>query len=164
VVHHDDDPYYDDPYYPPNQGAVYTTIDADHVLDTDLGLGAGMFVEYGVGGRWTLWTSCDTDITGALCNWEAHVSARSGAITDVRELDNESYDYAEYRGDHSLSFYAETGSYSDAVEFYTDPGVLLDVEVVLDGFVAPEYLVWFGNGYVHDGASGSPVVFQPDQP
>jgi hypothetical protein len=35
---------------------------------------------------------------------------------------------------------------------------------VLDGYVAPEFFVWYGNGYVHDGASGSPVVFQPDAP
>ena len=51
---HDDHYVEPDPYIEPT---VYTTIDADHVLDTDLGLGAGLFVEYGTGGRWTLWTS-----------------------------------------------------------------------------------------------------------
>lgn len=165
VIVDDDDYHHDDDYYEPAvSDAVYTTIDADHVLDTDLGEGAGMFVEYATGGRWTLWTSCDTNVTGALCLWEAHVTARSGGIYDVLEFDTEDFDSVEYFGENGVSFYAETGAFSDAVEFYTEPGTLLEVELVLDGYMAPEYLVWFGNGYVHNGANGSPVVFQPDQP
>ncbi len=157
----------DDHHQPPPPVAdqpYYTTIDADFVLDTNLGEGAGMFVEYGVGGRWNLWTSCDTLITGSLCIWDVRVTALSGGIYDLLEFDTEDYDYTEYLRDNSLVFYAETGSDSDAVEFYTEPGTLLEVELALDGWVAPEYLVWYGNDTVHNGAPRSPVVFQPDQP
>lgn len=167
VIVDDDDGHYDDDHHHYDDGyvggAVYTTIDADHVLDTDLGEGAGLFVEYAVGGRWTLWTSCDTNVTGSLCFWDVSVVPQRGGIFDPLEFDTEGFDAVEAY-ESSLRFYAETGSHTDAVEFYADPGALLEITVTLDGYDAPEYLVWFGNGFVHNGANGLPVVFQPDQP
>ncbi len=163
----DEDGHHEDTYVNDGTGlsqAVYTTIDADHVLDTDLGLGAGMFVEYGIGGRWTLWTSCDTELTGSFCEWEAYVTTQKGSITDVLEFDTEGIDSVDTFGGADLNFFAETGLSSDAVEFYTEPGALLEVRLVLDGYESPQYLVWFGNDVVNDGSDGSPVVFQPDQP
>jgi hypothetical protein len=149
---------------PPVDDTYYTTVDADQLLDTDLGYGAGLFVEYGTGGRWTLWTSCDSELTGTLCFWDAHVYAHSGYISDLYEYETEDYDYVDYRGDNALTFHAETGSDRDTIEFYADPGAWVEIELVLDGYLSPEFFVWHGDGYVHDGATGSPVVFEPSAP
>jgi hypothetical protein len=150
VVVHDDEPY-------------FTTVDADETLSTNLGEGAGAFVEYQKGGVWRLWTSCDTLITGAVCRFEANVYPR-GRLDSLAGIDLESSDGYEIYSDGTFTFVAETELGSDGIEFVTDPGALVDIELILDGYVDPSYLVWYGNGKVHDGAPRSPVVFQPDAP
>ncbi len=151
----DNDPYYDNP--------VYTTIDADHLLNTDLGYGAGLFVEYTSGGLWRMWTSCDTLLTGTTCDYDVEVLSYS-PIEVIEELDTEGWDFVDSVGSSGLRFYAETASHTDGVEFTTSPGALVEIRLGLDGEPAPEYFVWYGNGYIHDGAYGLPVVFQPDKP
>ena len=162
-----EDDYYDDPYYDGSyvgvSDVVFTTIDADHVLDTDLGEGAGLFVEYSSGGTWLLWTSCDTFVTGNSCAWD--VSVRSNAAIDaLAESDLEPYDRVDVLSSNAFNFYSETYTHSDAVEFSTLPGEDVEIDVILDGARANNYLVWFGDGYVHPGAIGGPVVFQPNVP
>ena len=143
--------------------AAYVTIDADQQLTTDLGYGAGLFVEYYRGGQWTLWTSCDTELSGYSCDWEVNVTSYA-PIEGVETYALEGYDRVDLYGAYGLTFYADTAYDMDLVDFYTEPGELVEIEVVLDGLLAPEYLVWFGNGAVQSGLTRSPVVFQPDAP
>ncbi len=141
----------------------YTTVDAGQTLTTDLGEGAGVFVEYQRGGNWRVWTSCDKNVTGRSCHYEVTVSPRA-PVEWVNGVDLESNDYYERNGDGTITFVAETGADSDAIEFATKPGALVDIELTLDGNVDPSYFVWFGNDDVRRGAPSSPVVFQPDAP
>jgi hypothetical protein len=144
--------------------ATYVTIDSDALLETTLGEGAGMFVEYESGGLWRLWTSCDTALQGARCFWDAHVIARS-ALDYLGDAEtHENNDYVDVYGADELVFHAVTDYDSDQIEFVTDPGALVEIDLGLDGYDSPDYLVWQGNGYVHHGAERSPVVFQPDLP
>jgi hypothetical protein len=141
----------------------YTTIDAGHTLSTDIGYGAGLFVEYTSGGLWRLWTSCDTELTDLTCDFEVSVVSQA-PIEAIDGFDLEGYDHIDSLGVDAFGFHAETEYSSDAVEFVTAPGALVDIELVLDGAVAPSYFVWYGNGVVWNGAPRSPVVFQPDMP
>jgi len=140
----------------------YTTIDRDHVLTTDLGEGAGLFVEYANAGVWTLWTSCDSNLTDHGCAWHAEVFADAALGTpEAFYLEGNDHIHTHEAG---LSFYAETSYDMDMMVFTTEPGALVEIDVTLDGYLAPGYLVWFGNDVVHDGAPRSPVAFQPDAP
>jgi hypothetical protein len=150
-----DDYYYDDP--------VYVTIDTDEVLSTDLGEGAGLFVEYRSGGTWRLWTTCDTYVTGYACAFDVYAIAGS-SVRNIVADDLEDYDYVDLTGSDSFAFYAETGSDYDAIEFETAAGASLQVELQLDGYVEPGYIFWIGDGRVHEGAPGSPVIFDPSDP
>lgn len=141
----------------------YTTVDAGETLSTELGKGAAAFVEYQRGGRWRLWTSCDTKVTGLMCRYQITVAPRA-ALGSITAVDLEASDSYERYSDGTFTFFAETGIDRDAIEFTTKPGALIDVELILDGSVDPQYLVWYGNGRVHEGAPRSPVVFQPDAP
>jgi hypothetical protein len=160
--HHDDDNHhYDDDVAPAEPSFV--TIDRNNVLSTELGYGAGFFVEYAEGGIWTVWTSCDTELTGNACYFEA-VIASQAPIQAVEDVDLEGFDRVSVVGDDGLSIYSETTNGRDMVTFTTAPGALVQMAIALDGFLAPGYFVWFGNGVVQDGAPSSPVVFQPDAP
>ncbi len=143
--------------------AYYTAISSDETLSTELGSGAGLFVEYARGGVWRLWTSCDTALTGHGCAFQIDV-ASFGRIDAVDGIELEPYDHVDVFKDGTLSFYAETDYDSDAIEIFAAPGALLEVAVALDGVVDPSYVVWVGHGSVNEGAPSSPVVFQPDAP
>ena len=128
-----------------------------------LGEGAGVFVEYLTGGQWRIWTSCDTAVSGTGCQFEIRAVA-GGRIDGVTAFDTELDDAVELYGADTAVFLAYTEMASDEVEILTEAGDSLMLEVVLDGIVAPEYLVWYGSGYKHTGAATSPVVFEPDRP
>ena len=120
-------------------------------------------MEYRTGGDWEVWTSCDTKATGATCNYEVNITS-AGAISNVESVDVEANDRVDSFNGNAISFFAETATRSDALRFTTEPGADLEVELILDGIVAPPYMVWYADGLVHDGADGSPVVFQPTAP
>jgi len=159
----DDDYPVEDPYIHVDYDPVTTTIDADMILSTELGYGAGLFVEYTQGGLWRLWTSCDTYASGYDCNWDIRVWADS-AIGDIYLEDPEGYDDVALSGSNAFSFYAQTSFAYDAVEFELYPGDAIEVEAVLDGYLAPDYVYWWGRGFLHEGAPGSPITFVPDIP
>jgi len=147
--------YYDDP--------VWVGIDTGAVLDTALGEGAGVFVEYDWEGTWSIWTSCDTNVTGYSCLFDIYATAGStlrGVVTD----DLEAYDQVDVTASNSLVFYTETGSDYDGIQFGAEPGAWLEVEVLLDGYVDPRYIFWVSDGQVQTGAVSSPVIFEPSEP
>jgi hypothetical protein len=141
----------------------FSTIDAGETLSTELGRGAGVFVEYQRGGTWRIWTSCDTKLTGMICRYQVNVGPRA-KIEEINAFDLESSDYFERYTDGTFTLFADTDIGTDVVEFKTKPGALVDVELIIDGHVDPRYLVWYGNDRIHDGAPRSPVVLQPDAP
>lgn len=147
--------YYDDP--------VWVTIDADEVLETTLGEGAGVFVEYESGGLWRIWTACDTNVTGYTCLFDVYATAGS-SIDRVATDDLEAYDQVDITAPDALVFYTETGIDYDGIAFQAEPGAWLELEVLLDGAVDPRYIFWVSDGAVQDGAPGSPVIFEPDEP
>jgi hypothetical protein len=142
---------------------VYVTIDADQILHTDLGQGVGLFVEYSTGGGWRLWTSCDTAISDVTCSFDAHVVGDAD-ISHVTPVGLGEGDSVELGATNELWFYAETGTESDAVEFASNPGASVELELWLDGAIDPAYIYWVGDGVVHEGAPDSPVVFEPNAP
>jgi hypothetical protein len=141
---------------------LYVTIDADQILHTDIGNGVGLFVEYATGGGWRLWTSCDTNVSGEVCSFQAHVIGSSPFSNVTPTFDPG--DTVELVAADELWFYAQTGSESDGVDFASDPGAPVELELWLDGYIDPQYIYWVGDGVVHEGAGDSPVVFEPNTP
>ena len=137
------------------------TIDADQVLDTDLGQGVGLFVEYSTGGTWRLWTSCDTSISDSACDFQVHVitGAPLGDITSQGFEAGDSFDLAAA---DELWFYAQTGTDSDAIQFPITAGAHVQVELWVDGAESPDFVYWVGDGVVHEGAPTQPVEFAPN--
>src|SRR5690606_14205133 len=131
VVHHDDDGCYDC-YYPTADEPYLATIDADVTLTTELGFGAGPFVEYTRGRLWNLWTSCDSEYHGYYCYWDVYVTSY-GTIDSIALYDTEGWDNFEVHDASAFSAHFETGSFSDGVDFSSQPGELIEITAYLDG-------------------------------
>jgi hypothetical protein len=161
----DDDDGHHDYDAPDPSTSFYTTIDANEALTAVPGEGIGAMIEYGSGGTWAIWTTCDTAFSGYACGFEIDVYTYA-LLDDVRGgADLEADESIQIWDDYSFTFFASTDYDTDTMEFFTAPGELVEMELVLDGYIEPMHFRWVGNNTVHnEGAPSSPVVFQPDQP
>jgi hypothetical protein len=149
---------------PPDVQPMKVAIDPDVKLTAAPGDGVGVFVEYGSGGHWHIWTTCDTSHSSSVCSFDIFASTIDGSAIDFTGQDLEGYDFTSKNTDGSVEFYAETSSDTDAVDLTTTPGATLQLEVRLDGNSAPAYVDWFGAGVLHKGAPTNPVLFVPKTP
>lgn len=169
--HRDDDAWVeDDPWQPEElpgtQSPLLVRIDADQVIESPTGEGVGLFVEYGAGGFWRLWTTCDTNHSAQSCWFDACASIVDGS-SDIRfaageELEGE--DRIELFSDGQTCMSVDTDTDIDGVTFETEPGALVRLEVWLDGFLESRYVYWVGDGVLHTGAPTNPVDFAPVSP
>jgi hypothetical protein len=156
----------DDVIVPPTDKPMLLNIDSDVALDAKPGDGVGVFVEYYVGGRYRIWSTCDTNTSGLSCPFDIFTSVdTSSAIAAVTTEDLESFDSVninEAQGTVDLRF--DTDSDYDAVEIDVTPGAILRVELYLDNQSQPRFIYWFGDGVLHQGAPTNPVDLNPTKP
>jgi hypothetical protein len=136
-------------------------IDTDATLDVAPAKGVGVFVEYGSGGHWRVFVSCDTDKSGYECGFDVIVRPLDGSkVLGVASESLESNDTASLVGDDEVNLVTHTDYDFDGFVFDTDPGVGISVDAFLDN-ACTNYVYWVGDGGVHDGAPSSPVEFVP---
>jgi hypothetical protein len=158
----------DDPYnHPQTTDPILVKIDPDATMDASPGEGAGLFVEYALGGHWTLWTTCDTNYPPYReCAFDAVVSvdtasevlAATGADLEGTDLVDDHYAQGTVR------FRADTGTDIDSMWLDTTPGAIVRLDLMLDGVSETRFVYWIGNGVLHAGAPSNPVDFEPLAP
>jgi hypothetical protein len=150
---------------PPVVEPMLVTIDSDKFLESPLGDGVGVFVEYSTGGTWRVWTTCDTNFTGKICAFDIFATVDTASVLEAVQGENiEGYDFVNQEGNAGLEFYAETSADFDSVVFTTTPGAIVRLEVNIGGQPQPHFIYWVGNGVLHNGAPTSPVDFEPSAP
>jgi len=165
----------DDPYYGDDYGTGYGscsdtplrgTIDTDAAFEVDAATGVGLFVEYQQGGRWLLYTTCDTDVSDFACSFDIIVKpVGSSPILALYPDDLElADDSVTLFGEDTVEFLATTDIDTDGVFIDTDPGVAISVDVLLDGDCANDFVYWVGDGATHAGAPTNPFEFEPNAP
>lgn len=140
------------------------TIDADVLLETDPGLGAGAFIEYAAGGRWRIFTSCDTLSSGFSCLWDVIVSPLAGnALFAAAAEELEPGDSLTWDAD-SVRLIAHTDVGFDGFSVEAEPGGAVRVDALLDGECANRYMFWNGDGGRHEGSPSNPLDLVPNTP
>jgi hypothetical protein len=140
-------------------------IDTNAGLETDLGVGAGAFVEYVEGGSWRVFTTCDTFDSGYSCYWDMIVSPlEANAILSSSPEALEGPDSLSWETPDSLRFLAYTDYEYDGFSFEAVPGVGMRVDVLLDSGCGNRYLFWQGDGARHEGAPSNPMDLIPSAP
>jgi hypothetical protein len=141
-------------------------IDTDVALDSKLGDGVGVFVEYYLGGRYRIWTTCDTNFSGVTCPFDIYTSVDTASIIDATTEENlEGYDSITVKPNQgTVDLHFETDGDYDAATIDVTPGAILRVEAYVDGQPDSRFVYWFGNGVLHEGAPTNPVDFSPSKP
>lgn len=154
-----------DPSYPPTSAAKATIDTGATLADIDPGQGAGAFVEYQTGGKWRVFTACDTEVSKLSCRWDIIVSVGSSSeLIEFTAEELESSDYLDWRDSRSVRMVATNTLDFDGFTFDVTPGATVRVDVYLDDAPAPAYIYWVGEGGLHQGAPTNPIDFTPSEP
>ncbi|MCS6902187.1 MAG: hypothetical protein RMJ98_21365 [Myxococcales bacterium] len=166
------------PYLPPSQPATpqptstqlqpaRVAIATGETLEAEPGKGAGVFVEYHGNGKWRVWATCDTLITGAPCNYELFLrpepNARLNGLTmGIEGSENNIFDEIDAQ---LIRVSMRTTTETDSVEFRTEPpGAATQLQTLLDGSLDSRIIFWVGPEVLHTGAPTNPVIFEPTSP
>lgn len=150
---------------PPTDTPAQESVDTGAVILVDPGQGAGLFVEYRGDGEWDVFTSCDTDITDRPCQFDVIISAAPGVSISAPTLhDAEPVDSLELRSDGSFRMATGTATKLGGVNFSTDPGAAIQIDMLLDGEAQPDFVRWISGGLSQEGTTTNPADFIPTLP
>lgn len=147
------------------ENIVLATIDTNATLDTTPGEGIGAFVEYAEGGRWHVFTACDTVLSGLPCYFNVIAVLAEGATYSALQEDSlESYEDEIYEYADGVELVTVTRNEVDGMYFDAPPGDVVRFEVYLDGEPDARFIYWVGGGAVHNGAPSNPIDLKPSEP
>ena len=167
--HYDDDddvqPPKDDQVPQPDPTVPSYAIQPDMVFEAKPGEGVGIFVEYQTGGKWNVFTTCDTFTSKQVCSFDIFAGGRTAEdLRAYATLQTEGFDEVKDLGDGTLEFIADTDSDTDGLVLEMNPGSPLRLEVYLDGQSAEKFVYWISDDTVHAGVPQNPVQFVPVTP
>jgi hypothetical protein len=146
----------------PVAGPAQVDIDPGASMASTPGEGVGLFVEYAGNGHWNVFTTCDTNISGAACSFDVVLSADPGVFLDnVQGQDLSGGDVVALHDDGSIHLVAETSFGMNGLSFDADPGAAIEVDMLLDGSAQPRFVYSVSGGVLQDGAPSNPVDFVP---
>jgi hypothetical protein len=140
-------------------------IEPDVELVPEPGRGAGTHIEYRRGGDWRFVFTCDTELSGYVCDYDLIASVEPPlelSVVRVDDFESDDYWYRIDRG--AIRILAFTAFDRDDLELRSEAGAVLRVDVLLDGLPVPDTLAWATNGSVQTGAPTLPLEFVPEAP
>jgi len=155
---------------PPSSGSspapMLVEVDTDQTMTADPGQGVGVFVEYGTGGKWHIWLTCDTAKTSQECDFTVDATVTVGTITN---LDASQLAGGVATSPTPSSVHARITVSNDVrgVAFTTNPGVALTVRAALSDVTDGSFLFFVQDGKVNGGFQGklsNPLQLQGKTP
>lgn len=154
----------------PGPAAARAFIEADEALEAPPGEGAGVFVEYESGGRWHVWATCDTRLTGRACHFDIVAQAAHGPIRNIVGDGLSHRDSLFQDCTDTVQLLLTSRADISGMFFETQPGATVVFDVLVDGAPYPELVYWYGSfretdeSDVRYGAPGNPIALTPRQP
>jgi hypothetical protein len=141
------------------------SIESDVGLVAEPGLGAAAHVEYHSGGGWRVVFTCDTELSGYVCDYDLIASVDPpGELSLNRANDFETDDYWYRVDEGAVRVLAFTAFDRDEVSLLTEPGVPLRIDLLLDGAEVRRAVAWPSDGSVRTSAPTLPLEFLPESP
>lgn len=131
-------------------------IDSDRTMSAKGGDGVGVFVEYATGGKWHVFWTCDTAISGQACQFLLRMTATEGTLSLPKDKTVEPAEAFEFE---SLTRTEVNEAYFDA-----KPGSDVEIEAVIGGKHDSRFFFFVQNGQVNGDYTGiltDPLIFRP---
>lgn len=154
----------------PGPAEARAFIEPDERLEAPPGEGAGVFVEYESGGRWHVWATCDTRLTGRACHFDVLAQTSTGSIRNVVGDALAPGDSLTQDCTDTAQLLLTSRSDISGMFFETQPGATVVFDVLVDGVPYPELVYWYGSfretdaSDVRYGAPGNPIALTPRRP
>lgn len=127
-------------------------VDPDQTMDAAPGEGVGVFVEYGTGGHWSVWWTCDTNLTRQRCDFNVSVTAASVSNVDSSGIGDDGRAITDAT---SLRVLTTTRDEVHGVRFDTEPGAVITLEATVGALKDGAFLFFVQDGQVNGGFSGT---------
>jgi hypothetical protein len=137
-------------------------IQPDQIMSAVGGEGVGIFVEYYAGGKWRIWTTCDTFTSKSICSYQIFASfTRIEHLKSYGTEELEGFDEVQVLDDGVVQFIADTDSDTDGLVLEVEENQPVQLEVFIDGQSAQPFVYWVSDDVIHAGAPDNPVLFLP---
>ena len=146
--------------------AMLVQVDTDQTMNAVGGEGVGVFVEYGKGGHWHVWWTCDTNQTSLSCNFALNITAATGAITNVDATELGGGLYTSPTAS-SLATNSTTTTDVKGFKFDTAAGAVITIEASVGSVEDGSLLFFVEDGKVNGGFTGkltNPLRFEGSTP
>ncbi len=145
----------------PSAEPMLGMVDPNVKMSASPGEGVGVFTEYANGGHWTIWWTCDTNITSQTCPFDVKVSSAKSEITNAAAMGFSSSDSlvtpanpaAGTAGEIEAKTTTTTGVSS--IMFDTTPGAKITLTATVGGLYNGKFLFWVQDGKVNGGYKGT---------
>ncbi len=149
--------------YAPDDDVPLLWIDSDaELVDFAPGEETGLFIEYASGGLWRLYATCG-DLDLGDCHWDVVTAVYGGSFVGTEPHDLEADDLLS-SDDLGAWMDVFTGADFDGMYVQTTPGASLEVDALLAGEPAWDYVFWVSDGDVVYGAPNNPFELVPTDP
>ncbi|MDB4944899.1 MAG: hypothetical protein JWP97_4433 [Labilithrix sp.] len=155
----------------PTTTPMLVSVDSDQVMDADPGQGVGIFTEYGAGGKWHVWWTCDTARSQLPCDVVLSASLATGTLDelDTKELQNQGTAVA---GANRVDVSVTTTTEVHGIRFTSTPGAVLQLQATIGGLtegpgVNRSYFFFVQDGKINGGYTGlltNPLQLQGNIP
>lgn len=133
---------------------LLAVVDTDQTMDAVGGDGVGLFIEYGAGGHWHLWWTCDTNQTQQSCNFVVGASVASGEITNL-DASQLAGGFATLSSTTQLDAQSTTTTEVSGIRFDTAPGATIKLEASMSNITDGSFLFFVQDGKVNGGYAGA---------
>jgi hypothetical protein len=145
--------------------ASHVSIDPGATVSPTPGKTVGVYVQETGKGHWTVLTTCDTVVSGATCSFDLNVTPEAGSSFSAVTPANLAYpDAMTVLGDGTVQIATATTHLANGLSFDTEPGALIELNVLLDGVPQLGLVHYVSGGAEHAGVPGNPVDFVPVAP
>jgi hypothetical protein len=148
-------------------GVQLVDVDPNQTLTAQPGQGVGVFTQYQSGGHWTVWWTCDTNVTSLPCNFQIDVTVASGTITNVVNQLTEQGALLSQPSSNEVSATTTTTTAVDGIVFDTTPGAVITLDAKVGGTDDGSFLFFVQDGQVNGGYQGTlsdPLMLEPSSP
>ena len=137
---------------------ILVDVDNDKTMNATPGGGVGVFIEYGTGGHWHVWWTCDTNVNpqGALtCDFALKATVTQGTISILKDDTPKGATRLAGTPAMELDSATTTGAEAHGVYFDTAPGAVVTLDAQIGGQEDGRYFFFVQNGQVNGGFTGT---------